>query len=143
MPATMSRHINMVPRPRRGRSRSGVNASKETIEPCFWVWIVNFCYHSPTRQSDFLLCFLELHMSAAHQRAISSTGYFQGVSENLLNTISLMKPSIAMPFSNLPSIMSINQHFTANRPWKRRAERNATRPCACLVCDHNRYFIFS
>jgi hypothetical protein len=87
MPATVSRYITIVPRPRRILSRPDVNASKETTEPCFRIWIVKFRYHISVWQSDFLFYFLELHMSAAHQRVISRTGYFQGVSVKNYSTL--------------------------------------------------------
>ena len=135
--------INMVPRPRQIRSRPDVNVSKKTTEPCFRVWIVNVRYQISVRQSALQFYFLEHRMSAAHRRIISRTRYIQGFSVKLFDTTFLIKPSFAMPFSYLRLIVSINQCFTANRPWKRRAERNARQPCACLVCDHNRYFTFS
>ena len=139
----MSHKNNMVPRSREIRSRSDVNVSKKTTEPCFWVWIVNFRYQILVRQSVFLFYFLELRMSAAHRRIISRAGYVQGFSVKSFDTTFLIKPLSAMPFSNLRLIVSINQCFTANRPWKRHAERNARQPCACLVCGHKRYFTFS
>ena len=135
--------INMVSRSREIRSRSDVNVSKETTETCFRVWIVNVRYQISVRQSALQFYFLEHRMSAAHRRIISRTRYIQGFSVKLFDTTFLIKPSFAMPFSYLRLIVSINQCFTANRPWKRRAERNARQPCACLVCDHNRYFTFS
>ena len=86
-PANVSRFINIVPRPRGILSRPDVNVSKKTTEPWFGVWIVKFRCHISVRQSDFLFYFLELHTSAAHQRVISRTDYFQGASERLFDTI--------------------------------------------------------